>query len=172
MITGGKGYRPLLESEIKIAQDISRSAMEAARKLGVSYNTYKRYAKKYDIFDRKKNPTGVGIRRIHSPWKGPYPLKEIMEGQHPNYPTFKYLSRLIRAGVKDKCCEMCGFKEERITDRRVPLIINFKDGNRQNKQIENVEVLCLNCFFLTVGNPWGLKKEYLMESNEPYWHND
>ena len=46
--------RPLLKSEIIIAQDESNSAAEAARKLDVSYNTYKKYAKLYDIMERCK----------------------------------------------------------------------------------------------------------------------
>ena len=47
----GLGAKPLLESEIKDAQKKARSAMEAARILGVSYNTYKKYARKYGIFE-------------------------------------------------------------------------------------------------------------------------
>ena len=39
----GLGARPLLEAEIKAAQAISQSASEAARKLGVDYNTYKKW---------------------------------------------------------------------------------------------------------------------------------
>ena len=35
----GLGAKPLLESEIKEVQSKARSAMEAARMLGVSYNT-------------------------------------------------------------------------------------------------------------------------------------
>ena len=41
------GARPLLESEIKGIQKKARSAAEAAKLLGVSYNTYKKYAKQY-----------------------------------------------------------------------------------------------------------------------------
>ena len=59
----GLGAKPLLESEIKDAQKKARSAMEAARLLGVSYNTYKKYARKYGIFEDLKNPDGTGIRK-------------------------------------------------------------------------------------------------------------
>ena len=47
----GLGASPLLQAEIEDAQKKARSAMEAARLLGVSYNTYKKYAKKltFDI---------------------------------------------------------------------------------------------------------------------------
>ena len=58
----GLGAQPLLESEIKDAQNKARSAMEAARILGVSYNTYKKYARKYGIFEDLKNPDGIGIK--------------------------------------------------------------------------------------------------------------
>ena len=59
----GLGAKPLLESEIKEAQKKARSAMEAARVLGVSYNTYKKYARKYGIFEDLKNPDGIGIKK-------------------------------------------------------------------------------------------------------------
>ena len=59
----GLGARPLMESEIKEAQQKSRSAMEAARVLGVSYNTYKKYSRKYGIFEDLKNPDGNGIKK-------------------------------------------------------------------------------------------------------------
>ncbi len=38
----GLGAKPILESQIKAAQQNSNSAMEAARVLGISYNTYKK----------------------------------------------------------------------------------------------------------------------------------
>jgi hypothetical protein len=59
----GLGARPLLETEIKEAQSKSRSAFETARTLGVSYNTYKKYAKLYDIFDVNYNPANIPIER-------------------------------------------------------------------------------------------------------------
>jgi len=59
----GLGARPLLESEIRDIQTKARSAAEAARLLGVSYNTYKKYAKLYNLFEDLKNPAGVGIRK-------------------------------------------------------------------------------------------------------------
>ncbi len=57
----GLGAKPLLESDIKDAQNKSKSAFEAARLLEVSYNTYKKYAKLYGIFEDLKNPFGVGL---------------------------------------------------------------------------------------------------------------
>ena len=66
----GLGAKPLLESEIKDVQKKARSAMEAARLLGVSYNTYKKYARKYGIFEDLKNPDGNGIRKGYNIKRG------------------------------------------------------------------------------------------------------
>ena len=60
----GRGSVELLKNDIIDIQKKSVSAFEAARKLGVSYNTYKKYAKMYGIFDDLKNPNGVGVKRV------------------------------------------------------------------------------------------------------------
>lgn len=157
----GLGARPLLESEIKEAQDRARSAAEAARILDVSYTTYKKYARMYGILDRLKNQAGVGIKKGFSMSGGKYPLKDILEGKHPTYPTWKVKSRLLRNGVKPEECECCGFNEKRITDDKVPLMIAYKNGDRTDHRWENIEILCYNCYFLQVGNIHGRTKEYL-----------
>ena len=74
----GLGAKPLMESEIKDAQNKARSAMEAARLLGVSYNTYKKYARKYGIFEDLKNPDGTGIRKGYNIKRGKYSLDDLM----------------------------------------------------------------------------------------------
>ena len=65
-----KIHRPLIESEIKLAQDESNSAAEAARKLNVSYNTYKKYAKMYGIMERCKCTDSRGMPKVHNPYRG------------------------------------------------------------------------------------------------------
>ncbi len=64
----GLGSIPLTEIQIKEAQKQSLSAFEASRTLGVSYNTYKKYARHYGIMEDLKNPTGIGIKKVA---KGP-----------------------------------------------------------------------------------------------------
>jgi hypothetical protein len=46
---------------------------------------------------------------------------------------------------------MCGFSERRVTDYKVPLLMNFKDGSKCNYLLDNLELLCYNCYFLYVG---------------------
>ena len=156
----GKGYKPLLENEIKEAQSKARSAMEAARILGVSYNTYKKYATQYRLFDVLKNPKGKGIPKGNNIKRGKYALDDLIKGKYPNYPVYKLKSRLLKNGYKLEQCENCGFCEHRITDHKVPLVLTFKDGNKQNHMWDNLEMLCFNCYFLTVGNLSGPKNLY------------
>ena len=147
----GLGSRQLLEAEIREAQGRSRSAKDTARTLGVSYNTYKKYAKLYGIFDIDYNPTNVPIERRLKLTVGKYPLSEILQGKYPNYPITKLKRRLIKNDVFPECCTACGFDEVRVTDGKAPLLLDFLDGNWQNHRLENLRFLCYNCFFLLIG---------------------
>jgi hypothetical protein len=156
----GLGARPILESEIKDIQKKARSAMEAARLLGVSYNTYKKYAKKYNLFEELKNPNGTGIRKGFNIKRGKYALDDIVAGKYPDYPIFKLKKRLLLNGYMLEKCNNCGFEESRITDGRVPLVLDFLDGNRCNHIYDNLRMLCFNCSFLLNGNLSGPRKDY------------
>jgi hypothetical protein len=146
-IRKGRGARPLLESEILDAQKHATSAAGCARYLGIGYNCYKKWAKKYDLF--KVNPWGKGSKKSYwAPNKGKYPLNQILEGKFPNYPIYRLKDVIIRSGIKKSECENCGFDEHRITDNKMPLLISFKDGNEKNHVLENIEILCYNCMFL------------------------
>ena len=123
----GLGAQPLLESEIKKAQNKARSAMEAARILGVSFNTYKKYAKKYDIFEDLKNPDGNGIRKGYNIKRGKFSLDDILKGKYPDYPVWKLKQRLLLNGYMLEKCNNCGFEEKRVTDGKVPLVLDFLD---------------------------------------------
>jgi hypothetical protein len=156
----GLGAKPLLESEIKQVQKKARSAMEAARILGVSYNTYKKYAREYGIFEDLKNPQGIGIRKGSSNGSGVLSLDSILAGNHPEYPVWKLKKRLLLNGYLLEKCNNCGFEERRVTDFRVPLVLDHFDGNKKNHKYDNLRMLCFNCSFLINGNLTGPKKEY------------
>ena len=156
----GLGANPLMESEIRDAQSKARSAMEAARLLGVSYNTYKKYARSYGIFEDLKNPDGTGIRKGYNIKRGKYSLDDILKGKYPDYPIWKLKQRLLNNGYMLEKCNSCGFEEKRLVDGKVPLVLDFIDGNRQNHLYENLKMMCFNCSFLINGNLTGPKKEY------------
>lgn len=157
----GRRPRQLLESEIRMAQDNARSEMEASRLLAVSYNTYKKYAKLFGLFGRILNPGAVGIPKIFGPRKSKYQLDEILKGNVPYYDKFRLKQRLLRENYFAEKCENCGFEERRITDQKVPLIMDFVNGKRDDYRRENLRFLCFNCSFLLVGNITGRKRDYI-----------
>ena len=147
-----RGQNPIVltESELLEAQEKTTSAGQAAKRLGVSYPTYKKYAKQYNIHKTPGWPIKKGeVRRTGpiNPYKGKYPLNEILENKHPNFPAHRLKDKLIRANLKKCECENCGYNERRVVDGKVPLLINFDDGNENNFLIENLKLLCYNCTF-------------------------
>ena len=69
---------------VESAIESTRSNAEAARWLGISYNTYKKWSKYYGLFEKNLNQSGKGVPKKPSNYK--VDLKEIFEGHHPDYP--------------------------------------------------------------------------------------
>jgi len=151
--THGPKTQPLMESDIKEALEKSPSALKAAKRLGVTYPTFKKYAKKYGIHTtpgwpiKKKDPTQKTPRSPINPNKGKYPIQDILQGKWPEFPIHRLKDKLIRSNIKKAECEQCGFSERRLTDGKIPLLLNFDDGNNKNHKLENMRLLCYNCTF-------------------------
>lgn len=151
---GGRAPTPILRSEIEEAQRHTNSNAAAARYLNVTYERYRKYAKLYGLFDQHLNMEGWGIDKGWSKKPTSIPLTDILAGKHPDYSLAKLKNRLIARKKIVEECSLCGFNERRITDQRVPLMLTFKDGKmRQNFSLENLQLLCYNCMFLTTGAP-------------------
>ena len=71
-----------------------------------------------------------------------------MGGKHPNYPHWKLQERLIKEGYIKQECSNCGYDEVRPQDYQGPYLLNFLDGDGKNHKLENLSLLCYNCFFL------------------------
>ena len=167
MNANGRPRRQLLETEILAAQSVSKSEGEAARKLGVSETTYKKYAVLYGIYGRVMNRAGKGVSKaIKNEDSGMYPLNRIFANEFPDYAPHRLRIRCIRSNKLEQKCAKCGFNEKRIADGNIPLLLNFADGNAKNMALENLELLCYNCYFLYVNNPFGNRKTFKMEASE------
>lgn len=162
----GNGSPPILESEIREAQSKSKSASEAAKRLNVCYKTYKKFARLYNLHEGFVNKSGKGVLKPKNPNTGKYPLAEILDCKFPEYPLWKLKDRLIRAGIKQPCCEQCGYSEKRITDGKIPLLLVFEDNNEKNHKIENIKVFCYNCSFNS-GRIWVKIKDRKRWINDP-----
>ena len=53
----------ITKNMIEIAIANSKSQAQAARWVGVSYTTYKKWAKYYELFEDHKNQSGTGIKK-------------------------------------------------------------------------------------------------------------
>ena len=160
--------KPLSKEMVVAAQANTKSNMAASRYLHVSYQHYKRYAKMYKLFETHKNQSGKGIPKFLK-GKGKEPaLLDIIEGRvsaaHFTPEKIKY--RLIEAGYLLEQCSMCGFQERRVLDYKMPLLLHFKDNNKSNYSRENIELLCYNHFFLTVGDIFTDKDVKQIESHQ------
>jgi len=165
MLHNGRPKRMLLESEVLAAQSISKTEAEVARKLGVSFMTYRKYAKMYGLYGRVANMAGKGVSKaIKNEDSGKYPLNKVLEGKFPNYSTNRLKVRLIRSNRMEEKCNKCNFAERRISDNITPLLLNYVDGNTKNKKAENLEFLCYNCYFLHVNNPFGCRKSFKVDN--------
>ena len=120
----------LSKEQIVAAQGVTKSNMAAARYLHVSYQHYKKYAKMYNLFDDHKNQAGKGIPKfLKGPKKMPHML-EIIEGRidSNSFSPAKLKYALIEQGYLLEECAVCKFKERRVLDYKVPLLLNFKDN--------------------------------------------
>lgn len=170
------------------AMSRTKSNRAAARYLSVSFVHYKKYAKEYkdeasglSLWEKHKNQSGAGIPKFLVGKSGEPPLKDIMEGiaSPHSFTPQKLKDRMILEGyLLEECCN-CHMKERRVLDYKMPLIMNFKDKNKKNYRLENLELLCYNCYFLTVGDVFdnrqiqGLEDHVtIYKQEEPDWQLD
>ena len=51
-------------------------------------------------------------------------IEDLLNGKHTKFPVHRLKDKLIRSGMKKAECEICGYKERRITDGKIPLLLN------------------------------------------------
>ena len=170
--------RPLTKESIISAMDKTKSVRAAARYLNCSYQHIKKWMKLYvdsngvSLFDTHKNQSGKGIPKflsVSSINKKEPAILDIIEGRidpsHFNPQKIKY--RLITEGYLKDECNNCGFHERRVSDYKSPLILHFKDGNKQHYRLDNMEMLCYNCYYLMVGDIFSNKQLEGLEDHKP-----
>jgi hypothetical protein len=157
----GRPRRDLTEAVIRNAMKHTQSNFQAARYLNVTIETYRKYARLYidqesgkTLYELHKNNSGKGIKRVR--WNHEISIEKINQiMSSDSYRAInqqKLKARLIYEGILRMECYNCGHHEKRVVDYKQPLILSFKDGNKNNWKIENLEMLCYNCYFLYIGN--------------------
>ncbi len=160
----GSGKKPtfLSREDVLRAIRMSKSSHGCARYLRVDYHTFRKYAKLYKTDDGtqtlheiSKNPSGKGIPKFLKDGKNKFDLLDIIEGRTAasSFDPKKIKHRLIEEGYIEEKCAVCGFNERRVIDYKMPLLLHHKNGNKLDFKLENIELLCMNCFFLRVADP-------------------
>ena len=143
------------EQEILYAMEWTDSNKEAAKFLRIDISVYNRFAKLYTQADgktlydahrgkakrglvSKKNPTLSERARLIQILKGERHLRKV--------PALK--AKLLKYNILPDYCSQCGYNERRLTDYSVPLKLFFTDGDVTNNKLENLELLCHNCYYL------------------------
>lgn len=163
----GRAPRNLTEAAIRDAIKNTRSNTQAARYLNVTIDTYRKYAKMYvdtetgkTLYELHENRSGKGIPKLQ--WKQEFPIERLDRIlASPEYKPFnaqKLKARLIYEGKLRMECYKCGHNEKRVIDYKQPLVLNFKDGNKFNWQLNNLEMVCFNCHFLYIGGMFSEKQ--------------
>ena len=168
--------KPFTKEQIKAAMAKTKSVKAAARYLNCSYHHLKRYMKLYtdeetgkSLFELHKNQCGKGIPKFLK-GKGKEPaLIEIIEGRvdPSSFSPEKIKYRLVTEGHLEEECGNCNFSERRVTDYKIPLILHFKDKNKQNYRKENIQFLCYNCYFLFIDRVFTEKDIEQLEDHKP-----
>jgi hypothetical protein len=85
-------------------------------------------------------------------------MVELLENRWANaefdttFPIQKLKDKILERDLMEEKCNLCGFSERRVLDFKMPLIMSFKNGDKRNWVLHNLQLLCYNCYFLTIGN--------------------
>jgi hypothetical protein len=174
---GGWNRKGFTESDIRYAMENTNSCAEAARFLNVTLQTYRKYAKMFidresgkSLYELHKNPPNKGMSKMSLPrHESRWAIRKILAGEANNYNGRNFKQKLIRSGLIAECCDLCGYDERRLSDGTIPLIVDFLDGDHKHYALDNVRLLCYNCFYNNIGNPFGRNENKIGNGEVPEW---
>lgn len=111
---------------------------------GGNYKVLYRYAKYYNI-DITHLQTGHGWNRGLT--TGPKRSIDDYLSNKQSISSFKLKIRLLKENIFEHKCSKCNLNEW--LNKPIPLELHHKDGNNENNNLSNLELLCPNCHALT-----------------------
>lgn len=127
--------------EIWISQNQSKAFI--CRELKCKPETLNSYLEKMGI-KYSGNQGGKGIKT------DPKYKTAIEYIQNPNAKSHRILEKLIKDGIKEDKCELCGLTYWQ--GIHLPLELHHKDCNHFNNDLDNLIILCPNCHSIQPGN--------------------
>ena len=130
------------------AQQHTKSNMAAAKWMGVSYTTYRKWAKYYKVFDQHLNQKGKGIKKGFA--VRTVNVEDVILGKRQ--PPRRWSQSVVKEELIDKGywqneCSNCGYNEENMATGKTCLGVDFKDGDSKNWLLDNIRLLCVNCYY-------------------------
>jgi len=172
----GAPPKPLTKEILLSAMEKTKSVKAMSRYLHCSYPHVKMWMKHYKdeetgktLFELHKNQCGRGIPKYlssHPHRKTEPSLEGILEGRinAANFDPQKIKLRLIEQNYLEERCYKCDFHERRVTDYKIPLFLHFKNGDHNYYHLDNLQMLCYNCYFLYVGEVFNDRDEKQIET--------
>jgi len=130
------------------AQKHTKSNMAAAKWMRVSYTTYKKWAKYYGVFEQHLNQKGDGIKKGFA--VRTVNVEDVVLGKRQ--PPRRWSQSVVKEELIDKGywqheCSNCGYNEENMATGKTCLGVDFKDGDSKNWLLDNIRLLCANCYY-------------------------
>ena len=179
LIGTGDGFSNAKPMPLEMIKDVvanTRSNMDAINYIGVSIDTWKKYANSYlnedgityyqahrgDLtYRRGKTPIHLlpeELKARHLNSKNT--IGEVLEGKIKTKSTSRntIIASAIRFKLIKEHCYQCHLSEKRMLDNRMPLLLVHKDGDPNNFKKANIKFYCYNCYFYYVGDIFNITK--------------
>ena len=130
------------------AQKHTNSNMAAAKWMNVCYTTYRKWAKYYGVFEQHLNQKGNGVKKGFA--VRTVNVEDIVLGKRQ--PPRRWSQSVVKEELIDKGywqneCSNCGYNEENMATGKTCLGVDFKDGDSKNWLLDNIRLLCSNCYY-------------------------
>ena len=145
-----KKWEKFSKEEIERFAKESFSYAELARKCGYGKTSGSSIEQMHQMIDQYdldvSHFTGQGWLAGKTYESGRYvPFDEYIKGEHVQ--TNKIRKKLLKDGIKEHMCECC--LNTTWNNVPIPLEVHHVDGNKNNNELDNLQLLCPNCHALT-----------------------
>jgi hypothetical protein len=156
------------ENEFRKVIHNSFSIASVCRKLNIrpcggNYKTIHKKIKDWNINTSHFTGKGwnIGLKFKPNP---PQNLSEILIENSSYMSIYKLKNRLIKEGLKEDKCEICGISEW--LNKPISLELDHINGNNMDHRLENLRILCPNCHSQTSTHKGRNKMSALSEKRD------